>query len=136
MAQDQLADRAATARVAVVEVLGDCRERAAADGDLQSRVGEQVERPGAVGRPRGDENRTVRLVDEADGDRPWGTGPSASDDEPGEAVIGGEVGVEKRVALGRAGDAWPGAAVSSRILRAGRQRLRCQDLPSVATDGA
>lgn len=149
VAEDELADGAAPARVAIVEILGDACECPAADGDLHLRVGEQVEGPGAPGRPGRDEDRAVRLLDETHGDRARRAAPPAADDEAGEAVVGGEVGVEGGIAPGRAGGngvggtgvgarrgSPRGAAVSSRIVRAGRQRLRCQDLPSVATDGA
>jgi hypothetical protein len=146
VAEDQLADGPAAARVAIVEHVGDAAERPPGDGDLDHRVDEEVAGPGAVRRAGGDEDRSVRLLDEPDRDRAGGAAQPAAGPEMGEARVVGERGIEVGNAIGapggtarraarrpggRAGP--PGRAVD---IVGGRQRLRCQDLPSVATDGA
>lgn len=125
-AQDQLPDRPTAARVPVVKQLGHSLERAPADLDLDGRIGHQVRRPRAIERPRRDEDGAVGLLDEPDRHRAGLAAAAATGPEPKESGINGEGVVERRRALGVAGWTALGA----------RQRLRCQDLPSVATAGA
>jgi hypothetical protein len=131
VAEDQLPDRPATARVPIFEEVGFAGERAAAGLDLDRRIDEEIGRPRAVERAGRDEDRAVRLVDVSDGDGAPLPAPPAAGPDAGEPGVEGEGVVECRNPLRAARG--PGR---SRPAVAGRQRLRCQDLPSVATDGA
>jgi hypothetical protein len=117
VAKDELADRPPTARIAIVQLLGLAPEGTAGQLDLDGRVGPEVRGPVALERSGGDEDRAVRLVDEPDRDRPPRAGSVAAGPQPGEPLV------------------WRAVQGGPRVV-AGRQRLRCQDLPSVATDGA
>jgi hypothetical protein len=142
VAKDQLANGATAARVAVVEDLRLAGERAAGGVDVDRSVDEQIRGPCPIERAGGDENRAVGLVDEADRDRPPLPAPPAARPEPGEPRVTGKGLVEGGDALGAAGRAGRGSLGASRLVglvgpvAGARQRLRCQDLPSVATDGA
>jgi len=145
--EDQLADGAAPSRIAIVQFLGDAAERSPSNDDLDRRVDDEIAGPGLVGRSGGDEDRPVGLGDEADRDRTPFAAPPAARPEAGKAIIVGERVVSRALAL-RAGRpprgdsrtegrvARLGAGLIVRLIVAGRQRPRCQDLPSVATDGA
>ena len=96
-----------------IEWLGDCVEAAVADLDLDVRIGEQVVGPlrAVAGR---DDDRSVRFVYVADGDRSRQTAPAPPRRQPGDLPLEEEIRPD---------------AVR-------RQRARCQDLPSVWVDGA
>ncbi len=152
IAQDQAADRPAAARIVILERLCYASERAATSHDIDGRIGQQVHGPAAVRRPGRDEDRSVRLVDEADRDGPQLTRSPAACAEAGEPLVRRQEVVDRRNPLRAAGKprgrarrglgstirgagGWaPGGPVGLTVRR--RQRLRCQDLPSVATDGA
>jgi hypothetical protein len=135
VAEDQLAHRPTATRVAILEDLSLADERPSLDRDLDRGVGQQVRGPGPIERAGCDEDRAVRLADEPDRDITDRAAAAAARAQPREPGIVGEARVEGRDALGapsRAGD-WR----SRWTVRLGiRQRPRCQDLPSVATDGA
>jgi hypothetical protein len=132
VAQDELPDRAAAARIPVVENLGFTDERSTAHLDLDRGIDQEVRRPRAVEGSGRNKDRTIGLVDVTDGDRAPLPCPPTSGPEPGEPAIDREGVVECRNpvrATRRSGR--PRVAVAGR-----RQRARCPDLPSVATDGA
>jgi hypothetical protein len=114
VAQDQAADRSGV--VARLERLGHGAEPPVAYVDVDAWVGGQVACPlGVVARC--DEDRAVRLIDEADSDRPRLPRPATARRDPGDLALEEEVGAD---------------VVRARL----RQRDRCQDLPSVWVDGA
>ena len=143
VAEDQLTDGPAPAGIAVVEELGLAGERPPPRLDVERRIGEEIGRPGSIERPCGNKDRSVGLVDEADRDPSPLAAPPAARPETGEPGIRPEGLVDGGDALaaarrpgrdGRGPRTRLGRGVE-RIVRGG-QRLRCQDLPSVATDGA
>jgi hypothetical protein len=137
--EDQLADGAASPRIAIVQFLRDPAERPPFDDDLDRGVGQQIARPGVVGRSGGDEDRPVGLGDEPNRDRTPFAAPPAARPEAGESIVSGERVVDRSNALGTARRPRSEARIQRRavgLIVAGRQRPRCQDLPSVATDGA
>ena len=138
-AEDQLADRAAPPRIAIVQFLRDPAKRPPFDDDVDRGVGQQVAGPGVVGRSGGDEDRPVRLGDEPDRDRTPFAAPPAARPEAGKSIIVGERVVDRTNALGTARRPRSETRISRWavwLIVAGRQRPRCQDLPSFATDGA
>ncbi len=142
VAKDQLADRPAAPRIAVVEDLCDSLERSAAGDHLEDRIDQKVARPRAVRRARRDEDRAIGLLDEPDSDQSGLTGPAPACSETGESCVGCEIVIEGGDSLGAARWTRGGTRTAGRIVAGAggivgsRQRLRCQDLPSVATDGA
>ena len=130
----------------VVEGLGQASEGPPSGNDLDDGVDQEVARPGAVRRTGGDENGPIWLGDEADRNRSPLAGPSTAGPQPGEARVVSQRRVESWSTIGATGRARTGCrpVVTPGVRRgsgpvvgiAVRQRLRCQDLPSVATDGA
>jgi hypothetical protein len=114
VAQDQSTDRPRV--VARLERLGQGPEPPVANVHVDARVGEQVVRPLGVVAGR-DEDRAVRLVDEADRRRPRPTRLASAGRDPRDFALEDELGAD---------------VVRARL----RQRDRCQDLPSVWVDGA
>ena len=137
VAQDQLAHHPAATRIAIVERLRQAGKRGAADRDVDEWVGKEVAGPRAVGRAGGNENRAVGLGDEPDRDQAQLPGSPAARPQPRKPVVGGQVGVESGRAIRAPGETVSGSrAAGRRVVVGSRQRPRCQDLPSVATDGA
>lgn len=140
--EDQLADDAAPPRVSIVQFLRGATERPPSGHDVDRRVVQEIAGPVLVGPSGGDEDRPVGLGDEPDRDRPPFAAPPAACPETREPIVVGQGVVDLGLALGvgrRLGvGAWnerAGVGLRVRIV-GGRQRPRCQDLPSVATDGA
>ena len=96
-----------------VQRLGDGGEAALPDLDLGVRLGEQVARP-LRSIARSDEDRSIRLIQVAHGDRSWLPCDAAPSRQPRDLAFEEEVVPD--------------------VVR--RQRARCQDLPSVWVDGA
>jgi len=115
VAKDQLPDGPVASGIAVVEHLRVRGVRALADRDDTGRRCDQVQRPVGTGCGRRDENRAVIFGNEADRRLADQTRPATPCLDPGRAALCDQVVAEARV---------------------GRQRVRCQDLPSVATAGA
>jgi hypothetical protein len=138
-AEDQLADGAAPTRITIVQFLRDPAERPPLDDDLDRGVDQEIAGPGVVGRSGGDEDRPVGLGDEPDRDRTPFAAPPAARPEAGKTIVVGERVVDGRDALATARRTRSDARIERWAVGpavAGRQRPRCQDLPSVATDGA
>ncbi|HYX11107.1 MAG TPA: hypothetical protein VE817_03950, partial [Candidatus Acidoferrum sp.] len=73
------------------------------DGDVDRGIGEKVRGPGPIERSRRDQDRSIGLADEADGDLPRFAGSSAAHPETGEPLVVREGLVEIRNALGSPG---------------------------------
>lgn len=119
----------------VVEEIGLADERSSVRGHLDGRVSQEIRRPRPIQRPGRDKNRAVGLADEPDRDLTPFAGLPAACAEASEPRVVGERRIEVGDALGAASRPVPrraGRPVSLGV----RQRPRCQDLPSVATDGA
>ena len=132
-AEDQLTDRATSARIPVVDQLRASLESPAAERDLGRGLVQQVGGPGRIRRAGGNEDGAVRLFDESDRDLAPLPGPAPGRREPDEALVAGQSRVDRGRPLGPTGRTACSAGIA---VGRGRQRLRCQDLPSVATDGA
>jgi hypothetical protein len=108
-----------------LERLGDRAEPPIAHLDLDLRVIDEVRRP-VRPIPRRDEDRPVRLLDEADGDGSRESAAATAGGQPGDLAL------EEQVAAD---------IVRQRVSASARQRVSapprcCQDLPSVWVDGA
>jgi len=100
--------------VGLVERVGVRGPRPITNRHAAAEVGLEVPGPVRVRRSGGDEEGPVRFLDIAHGDRHQQAGPPAARLEEGDRAPGGELSADRIV----------------------RQRLRCQDLPSVTTAGA
>ncbi len=98
-----------------VQEIGDRLEPSFADLDKAMGIGFEVVGPRGTLTGR-DEDGSVRVVDEPDCDPARTSAPTTGRRQQGDAAVATE----------RAGD----------LVRGDPQRARCQDLPSVATDGA
>lgn len=106
--------------VGVGERLGNGTERPLGDGRRAGRVGLEVAGPVRVDSARGDDDRAgmaARVVRIANGDDAWGARCTTDRHEANVPATGDEIVIERAAAEVR-------------------QRLRCQDLPSVWVDGA